>query len=296
LKNLSGYFVLLCVVVGLSSCTNREKGKQATGDPADVLRANLGAFARMSKVRIFDRENLWEFIDGAAEGFLSYDFQKVATADYGLGDSKFTVEVYLFADPLGAFGIYAENRSPDDSFLQVGNEGFIGPGNLLFYKGRHFVRIDWFEQDLSLEAMTAVGTMIDGFLEGNTGPLSEIARFPEQGYVAHSERLLPSGFLGCEDLAWVLTAKSQTDAGYMTLFYFHDRSGLEKIRFCLLKRRINSTISDSPYKAVTTSNAGQEIILADQTNDTCFGVISSRDSPEMNRLLSDFASAIRTTP
>ena len=64
---------------------------------------------------IVHAENLWELIDGAADGFVTYGVQEVVTADYAQAGTGYeaVIEVYQMKDPLNAYGKYSEERNPE---------------------------------------------------------------------------------------------------------------------------------------------------------------------------------------
>ncbi len=56
--------------------------------------------------REYTRNDLYGYIDGGAEIFLEYGFQKLTLIRYGLGKEELDVELYRMDNPEGALGIY----------------------------------------------------------------------------------------------------------------------------------------------------------------------------------------------
>lgn len=56
--------------------------------------------------REYTRNDLYGYIDGGAEIFLEYGFQKLTLIRYGLGKEELNVELYRMDNPEGALGIY----------------------------------------------------------------------------------------------------------------------------------------------------------------------------------------------
>ena len=92
------------------------RGRAVRDDPADVLRALraahgptlpaagfAGASAR-SETSSYDRETLYEYIDGAAESYLARGFERCLVATYTFAGAPLdvTAEAYRFAAPGGA--------------------------------------------------------------------------------------------------------------------------------------------------------------------------------------------------
>ncbi len=62
--------------------------------------------------QVYNPDNLWDLINGAADAYLSYDFRNLYTAVYSDTDDKF-VKVYIFkhGDDKNAFGIDSQERN-----------------------------------------------------------------------------------------------------------------------------------------------------------------------------------------
>lgn len=149
--------------------------------------------------RFFDPENLFEYIDGAADEYLIYGFQRVVTADYAIGpdSSSVNVEIYRMATPLLAFGIYAAERSPSEPAVDVGGHGYQGSNVVIFHKGPCYVKITSFDfaNDLG-PALLRLGRGIAGRIPGGTEKPGMLRHFPGENRVPYTERFIPAGFLG----------------------------------------------------------------------------------------------------
>ena len=79
----------------------------ATGvDAGTIAFPELDGWSQPDTPQLYSPENLYEFIDGAADLYLSYEFQEVSVADYrGAGKAAVTVEIYRHSTPTQAFGI-----------------------------------------------------------------------------------------------------------------------------------------------------------------------------------------------
>lgn len=96
-------------------------------DPADVLAALHAAHgpalpgaeavgaAGPAEFQSYDRETLYEYINGAAEAFIARGFERCAVTTYrfasATGEFEVAAEVYRFAAPAGALG-QAESERP----------------------------------------------------------------------------------------------------------------------------------------------------------------------------------------
>jgi len=153
----------------------------------------------------FNSDTLYEHIDGAAPGYLRYDFRKLTVQTVQkAGDPKtqIAVEVYEFGKHLDAFGIYSNERGPDLTFIKLGAEGYcIGPA-CRFYKGSYYVKLNATRVDDSIkQAEAAIARAVAAGLRGETTPPSLLKAIPRTGLVAGTERhegsdLLAHDFLG----------------------------------------------------------------------------------------------------
>ena len=152
----------------------------------------------------FFPENLYEYIDGAAESYLSYDFRELLVLQLknaAKDEMTLTVEIYDMGQPTNAFGIFSAERYPENAPVPAGDLGYIEGESLNFMAGRYYVKLLSF-----------------GLGEGTTAALTEYARkvagavpekgvlpallqaFPKENLVPQSEKYIKRNFLGYEFL------------------------------------------------------------------------------------------------
>jgi hypothetical protein len=90
--------------------------------------------------KIYDRETLFNYIDGAAEVFLAYNFQEASVHRYvKAGQPDIVAEVYQMGSSPDAFGVFSlEKQDPE---VNIGQGSEFGGSLLRFWKGRTFVSI-----------------------------------------------------------------------------------------------------------------------------------------------------------
>lgn len=142
---------------------------------------------------------LFEYIDGAAENYLSYDFQELAVANYKSGKTSatLTIEIYDMGSDLNAFGIYSSERFPGSPLIAVGTQGYLEEGTLNFVIGPDYVKLLCF--DCGESAETVLKTFAEGIekkvkVRGSLPPA--LALFPKEGLVAESEKFIRQNVLG----------------------------------------------------------------------------------------------------
>ena len=225
-------FVLLC---GCSGSGDRQpEGETAQAQSAaDAQRAGLlallpdpqhsGGWKLSGEPRTFVAENLWEYINGGAEGYLIYNFETVITADF-LSESgvEAVVDIYRMADQLCGFGIYSAERNSFAPRVDIGSEGYLTDNALHFWQGPYYVKVTAFETGQG-ELLEVLARSVGAGLDAPAGNPPQIAAFPEQGLQAGSERYMSRDVLGHSELKNGFSANYVLDgAEFMLIFILHD--------------------------------------------------------------------------
>jgi len=144
-------------------------------------------------------ENLFEYINGAAEVYLSYDFRELLVAQFGVeGDSKnVAVEIYDMGSENNAFGIYSAERFPESRFLDIGVQGYIDEGILNFLVGRYYIKLFCFDcEEESEDTLVRFSDEISRRVKEKGGLPKPLLSFPKKGLVSHSEKYILRNFMG----------------------------------------------------------------------------------------------------
>jgi hypothetical protein len=183
----------------LCSCALR-----AGGLDADLLGllpkpGELSEFRPVSAPHLYEPDNLWQYIDGAADLYLLYGFRKLITTEYAVGadSNRANVEIYCMESPMHAFGIYAAERSRDEQPVAIGVQGQLGPDVLNFYKGPYYAKMISFAPSKDASASLAqMGRSIADKIPGEFTEPEMFRYFPVENRVNQSERYIPTNFLG----------------------------------------------------------------------------------------------------
>jgi hypothetical protein len=150
------------------------------------------------EIQTFNPETLFEYINGGADLYLTYDFQELKVAEY-LNEKKASVilEVYRHKTPIHAFGIYSQERLPDADFLEIGSQGYIETNVLNFLAGSTYVKINSFKTGADdREILMTFAKRISGALGPGGALPSILSSFPEEGKKKNSEKFIAVKFLG----------------------------------------------------------------------------------------------------
>jgi len=170
----------------------------------------------------YTREDLYKYIDGEAELYLPYGFERAATVMYarpGGSASGLVVNVFEMGSLLDAFGIYANYRSPSLYRADVGAEAFADESELMFFKDRYFVQITasgTSTQEPSL-FLACAGSVAAAIPDGIAMPW-ELGLLKVPGLVPGSEKYFPEGLLGHGFLGKGLTADVMLGGAQVKVF------------------------------------------------------------------------------
>lgn len=181
---------------------------------------------RSSEIRTFEGESLFEYINGGAEIYHSYNFVEVATATYGSNGTEMVVDIYRFENPDNAYGLFASYRPENPAFVQLGAEGFSSPTSIDFVKGPFVVKVIGFEKSAEIEqAVSVLASEINGILPADDSRPQKFSIFPQRDIIEATDRIYAESFLGHGFLTGVYVRKYQLDSDTLTLFITEDGPG-----------------------------------------------------------------------
>jgi len=92
------------------------------------------------RTKTFGRDTVFEYMDGAGELYLAYDFRRVHVHEYARPDSaRIVAEAYEMTTSEDAWGVFSHDPEGDDVGIGQGNA--YAAGLLRFWKGTWFFRI-----------------------------------------------------------------------------------------------------------------------------------------------------------
>jgi hypothetical protein len=137
-KSLFPVSLVVCICWGVG-CQSRTSSVSTGPFP----RTNeVSGWAMVGETRTFTADNLYEYIDGAADKFTQAGFEDAQTTDYRFQNTvDATADVYTMKTPEGAGRVFEEESSPDSQALKLGDRAQISEGTLLFTYGRFYVKV-----------------------------------------------------------------------------------------------------------------------------------------------------------
>ncbi len=161
--------------------------------------------------RVYDANDLWDIIDGAADLYLEYVFDDLHIARYTTGTHReVKAELYRHRDAENAFGIYAAERSPENNFISIGSQGYRRTSVLNFVEGEFYVRLSSYQSDrASADDLLTIAKEIEKQLNRSDSLPRMLRLFPLKGKQINGEQFIAQNFLGYGFLRSVYTASYQ---------------------------------------------------------------------------------------
>ena len=137
------------------------------------------------EVEVFDREDIFDLVNGQAEAFFAYGFEQVAVQRYENAEGAVLhIEVWQLATPADAYGLFTAGIAGESA--DIGNDGDADPGRrLAFWQDRYTVHVRA-RQELPDADMWGFAEAVSAALpEGGERP-ALVGRLPPDGLVGRS--------------------------------------------------------------------------------------------------------------
>jgi len=135
---------------------NRQPANIAAAFPASD---EVAGWSRTSGIRTYEAADLWKYIDGEAEKYLSAGVQRASTADYKFQNNlEAVVDIYAMSKADGATKLFDSEPAADAKSVDLGDAARLFRQSLLFRKGSQLVRIVAYQDSPGApEALLALG-------------------------------------------------------------------------------------------------------------------------------------------
>lgn len=162
-------------------------------------------WAQEGPAREYEADNLFDYMNGNAEGYLIYGFSRMDGVTCRKGDDTVVIDVSSMGEFENAFGMFMANRDTKSPIEPIGMAGQVRPRRAVFCKGRFYVELAANPDKDHTAALRAFVTAIEAKVEGRSTPPDPLKWFPPEGLQPDSVRLVPESVLGVRVLArgWV---------------------------------------------------------------------------------------------
>jgi len=158
--------------------------------PASLIEffPDAGAFPGWTpsgEVELYDRENIYDLVDGQAESYFAYGFEQVAVQDYeDDAGAVLGVEIWQLATQADAYGLFTAGIAGTP--VDVGNDGDEDPGRrLLFWQDRYAVQVRA-RQELDAAELERFAEEVSTALPSGGERPELVGRLPSDGLVERS--------------------------------------------------------------------------------------------------------------
>jgi hypothetical protein len=198
-----GSAIAAVVILGGYLTIPGESQERTPGPALAALVPRAEGWKQAEALQSFFPDNLYEYIDGAAESYLSYDFKELLVIQLKkeAGEATLTVEIYDMGKPVNAFGIFSAERYPENTAVPVGDLGYLEGETLNFMAGRFYVKL------LSYGLGGGTGAALTDYGRNVAGAVADkgvlpalLQAFPRENLIAQSEKYIKKNFLGYEFL------------------------------------------------------------------------------------------------
>ena len=203
--------VLLLLALPLSGCDSGESPSLAEVLSGELLSPEWTALAG---VESFDKDSLFDLVDGQADAFFAYAFERVVVRRYqNTIGATCDVEIWRLATPADAYGLFTSNLTGTP--VPIGNGGAADPGRrLVFWQDRTYVRIRARQELPDAELRDIAEALSDALPVGGERP-ALVDRLPPEGLLANS-LLFFHEQISIQDRLWLggenlLSLSPQTD-------------------------------------------------------------------------------------
>ncbi len=166
----------------------------------------------------FDRGGLFKAINGAADVFLEYGFERLDLRRFDCGAVTIEVSIYDQGTPLNAFGVFARER-PATARSVTGGPGLVAPPRqCLLRQGRHYVKIGAMRGALDAAACKPWLVALAEALPGSSDLPQAFAALPAADRLAGSAGYTPESYLGLSELGPAVHARYQRGGQQVEIF------------------------------------------------------------------------------
>ncbi|MBN2633150.1 MAG: hypothetical protein JXR66_06315 [Bacteroidales bacterium] len=228
----------------------------------EMILPELKGFKKLSNYPVFVPDNLWDFINGAADTYLALGFVDLHVAEYKKGKEVIKLEVYRHSDHINAFGIYASERSPSYDYFNIGSQGYRVEGVINFFTGNYYVKLRTYsEKPKTIQALETLAKRVETMLEGEKKMPEILSLFPDEGKKPDEETYVNESVLGYSYLNRAFKANYQSGNDNFSIYIIKSPSAeltLNSAKRYLSSANMEATEGESRY------------VVADGYNGTVF--------------------------
>jgi hypothetical protein len=191
--------LMLCVAA-LAGCSQTATVKLSDALPGDN---SLAGWSPAGKVQTYNRETLFDYIDGASEYFFTYTFEAAAVSRYTKSDgASLNAEVWQLAVPEDAYGLFSGRPAGEAVSIGGANEAMLETGSrLVFWQARYYISLTAIEAATDGDLRLFAEFISKALPTGGERP-ELVGRLPTEGLVHGSAKFFHME-LAVQDRLWL---------------------------------------------------------------------------------------------
>lgn len=271
-------FLLVFVLSGKSVLLGKEEGTSLNS-----LLPKVGDWKYSEEPMNFISGNLYEYINGAAEIYIAYDFKELIVGQYekekDAEEASLSIEIYDMGNEKNSFGIYSAERFSESQFIPIGNQGYLEEGTLNFVIGRYYIKLLCFEcGEKSDEILKSFSNKIVSRVKDKGQFPPVLSHFPQEGLIQNTEKYILRNFMGYSFLHDGYVASYRLNDQEFDCFIIEGRND-EDARDMLkqyLEKKSNTEIKETSMGYLLKDRYYHNIFLIRKNNYIC-GVMKIKD-------------------
>lgn len=208
-----------------------------------LLPPKIHGYKPHGKVETYNRQTIYDYMDGAGEIYLAYSFKELLVQRYKKAENpEIIVEIFDMVSGEDAFGVFSHAQGRDDKEMNIGQNSEYRGGLLTFWRGRFFVSI--LARRETAEAKRAVLRMgraisktigVDGKKSGLLNYIREEDFFPKETRYFHTQAILnyhyylsDENILNLDENTDAVLARYKDDGSYLLLVEYKKEEDARK--------------------------------------------------------------------
>ncbi|MEM3373454.1 MAG: DUF6599 family protein [Candidatus Anstonellales archaeon] len=245
---------------------------------AQELFPNINGWRLEINEEVYDANNLWDIIDGAADLYLEYSFEDLHIARYYKDDNtEIKVELYRFKSPLDAFGMYSQEKDLNYKFIEMGVSGYIDNDILNFVTGVYYIKLYSYQVNSETQNnLSLIAKNINEYLKQNNSLPEIYNMFPAKYRIKNSEQYISKNFLGYSFLNSVaIVYYKLPDCSNIKVFLIRnkDQELSETLLTKYLSQNIKGDIKKIDENIFEITISSNDKIIVGAKNKFLFGIV-----------------------
>lgn len=255
-------------------------------EPATAVPEHLSDWQRRGRPESFSGRDLFKAIDGGAEVYLAYGFDRLEVAGFTRDGREVELFYYHMASPLAAWGIFQRER-PRQALDVPGAAAAAlrAPHLCTLLKGRVYLKVTARKGRLDEVACGKLLTAAATSLPGPANLPGQLGLLPAAGRLAGSEELEAGGYQGCDELKNSLFARYRVNEKEYEVFVLLELAGKSgRVRFKNLPATWKP-VENAPWPARARPVPYQGLLLLADNGKTVIGIAGAEDQAEAVKVL-----------